>query len=62
MFDITPSPKTFYYLSESSTNYTMWRACESALGASMLIVILMDLWRLYLGPVSDKVPDVHRLW
>ncbi len=31
----------------------LWRVCVDALGASMLVTITLDLWRLALGPLKN---------
>ncbi len=43
----------FYRMEEAPTaaKWGLWRVAVDALGAGMLVTILLDLWRIGLGPI-----------
>ena len=50
----------FFLLDEDARRRsTVWDAAKEALAASMAVTILLDLWRISLGPIVD-LPVDHR--
>ena len=44
----------FFLLDEDARHRsTVWDAAKEALAASMAVTILLDLWRINLGPIVD---------
>lgn len=37
--------------------WSLWRVAVDALGAAMLVTIILDLWRIFLGPIV-LIPDM----
>lgn len=51
----------FYVMDESVRKWSLVRAVTDSLAAGMLVTILLDLWRLGIGPlekVSSKTPTI----
>ncbi len=48
----------FFQLDEDARRRsTVWDAAKEALAASMAVTILLDLWRISLGPIVDLPVD-----
>ncbi len=44
----------FYRIGEAPRQqWTVWQAAVDSLGASMLVTILLDFWRLAIGAITD---------
>ncbi len=43
----------FYFMDESLRKWSLARAASDALAAGMLVTILLDFWRLGVGPLDN---------
>ncbi|CAN8302490.1 unnamed protein product [Cochlearia groenlandica] len=51
LYFLVSFPMFFRMNEKSSGEWDLSRVAIDALGASMLVTIILDLWRLYLGPI-----------